>query len=143
MSAYLDELRAFYAGRQDVTYTDGTPVQEGDRIRYHQAPGGLMAHGDWRYGVAVRLPVPHVDSWELVLRGNDDGRHYGLYGHVIETVTVAGNGCAVRLAVPTDTCPGCGAAGVVVGLDCVLLETRPAVRRHVCGMGGPGSAVDS
>lgn len=37
-------------------------------------------------------------------------------------------------------CPGCGKAGVVVGLDSVLRETRPNVRPHACGVGGPGSA---
>ena len=36
-------------------------------------------------------------------------------------------------------CPGCGRGHVVVGLNSVLLETRPAVRRHSCGVGGPGS----
>ena len=39
-------------------------------------------------------------------------------------------------------CPGCGKAGVVVGLDSVLRETRPAVRPHACGVGGPGSAPE-
>lgn len=29
-------------------------------------------------------------------------------------------------------CPSCGLGGVVVGLDGVLLETWPAVRRHGC-----------
>ena len=61
-----EELRAFYLAR------------------HHQAPGGLMAHGDWRYGVAVRLPVPHMGTWELVLRDADNGRRYNLHGHVIE-----------------------------------------------------------
>lgn len=32
-------------------------------------------------------------------------------------------------------CPGCGKANVVVGLDSVLLETRPTVRRRVPGAG--------
>lgn len=40
------------------------------------------------------------------------------------------------------SCPGCGKAGVVVGLDSVLRETRPAVRPHACGVGGPGSAPE-
>ena len=39
-------------------------------------------------------------------------------------------------------CPGCGRPNVVVGLDSVLIETRPTVRRHACGVGGPGSAQD-
>lgn len=39
-------------------------------------------------------------------------------------------------------CPGCGYAGVVVALDgATLIETRPEVRRHACGIGGPGSSV--
>lgn len=36
-------------------------------------------------------------------------------------------------------CPACGKAGVATGLDHVLLETRPSVRRHACGVGGPGA----
>lgn len=40
-------------------------------------------------------------------------------------------------------CPGCGLRGVVVGLDSVLMETIPTVRRHTCGLGGPGSAVST
>lgn len=39
-----------------ATYTDGSEVAEGDSIRYHQAPGGLMPHGDWQYGVARKFP---------------------------------------------------------------------------------------
>lgn len=44
-------------------YTDGTPVNEGDRVRYHQTPGGLMAPATnsdgtikWHTGTAVKLP---------------------------------------------------------------------------------------
>lgn len=37
-------------------------------------------------------------------------------------------------------CPSCGRSNVVVGLDGVLLETRPTVRNHACGVGGPGSS---
>ena len=33
-------------------------------------------------------------------------------------------------------CPSCGRSGVKVGLDCVLIETAPVVRRHACGVGG-------
>lgn len=40
-------------------------------------------------------------------------------------------------------CSACGKAGVVVGLDSVLIETRPTVRRHACGVGGPGSTEDT
>ena len=32
-------------------------------------------------------------------------------------------------------CPACGRADVVTGLDGVLLETHPEVRRHVCNVG--------
>lgn len=38
-----------------------------------------------------------------------------------------------------DHCPNCGRAGVAVGLNSVLMETRPTVRFHTCGVGGPGS----
>lgn len=44
-------------------YTDGTAVQEGDRVRYHQRPGGMMAPASnldgtvkWHIGTAVKLP---------------------------------------------------------------------------------------
>lgn len=66
--------------RENVTYTDGTQVREGDHIRYHQAPGGLLPHGNWRYGVATYLPGS--DSRELFLL--DDGHYYNLFSHVIE-----------------------------------------------------------
>lgn len=78
-----------------VTYTDGTPVQEGDHIRYHQAPGGLLSpprrfrNGErtlWTEGVAV---MPEDDGSifgnAMVLRA-EDGRHYHLLGHVIERI---------------------------------------------------------
>lgn len=45
-----------------------------------------------------------------------------------------------RERMSTPVCPACGKSGVVVGLDSVLLETAPAVRPHVCGIGGPGSS---
>ncbi len=72
-----------------ATYTDGTPVVEGDKVRYHQQPGGMMAHGDWRYGVAATYPeqVANPGKWqdanELYLR-DDKGSYYGMTGHVIE-----------------------------------------------------------
>ena len=38
-------------------------------------------------------------------------------------------------------CPGCGRARVVVAVDgFTLIETWPEVRRHACGVGGPGSS---
>lgn len=40
-------------------------------------------------------------------------------------------------------CPGCGKAGVVVSLNSVLIETRPEIRKHVCGLGGPGASAVS
>lgn len=85
------ELADWYKSRENVTYTDGTRVQEGDHIRYHQAPGGLMPHGDWRYGVAARLPEDRqsrgfrIDELHLL---DAEGGYYGLYGHVIERVDV-------------------------------------------------------
>ena len=37
-------------------------------------------------------------------------------------------------------CPGCGQANVHVATsDSTLWEVLPEVRRHVCGLGGPGS----
>ena len=56
-------------------YTDGTPVQEGDRVRYHQAFGGLMApprhfiNGEWTLwheGIASKYP-PHQERRDEML----------------------------------------------------------------------------
>lgn len=44
-------------------YTDGTPVREGDSIRYRQQPGGLLPAGDWKYGTAALFP-PHQERRE-------------------------------------------------------------------------------
>ena len=78
-----------------LTYTDGTPVREGDLARYHQAPGGLLTpsslDGDiWNYGTIVRVEqTGSVSSWypDLYLkveRGPYAGSTCGLLGHVIE-----------------------------------------------------------
>lgn len=76
-------------------YGDGTPVQEGDHIRYHQAPGGLMSppmhfrNGEftpWTEGVAVMIERPTQSIFgkhEIVLE-DEAGRRYGLVSHVIE-----------------------------------------------------------
>lgn len=38
-------------------YTDDTPVQEGDKIRFKQAPGGILpASDEWVYGTAEKFP---------------------------------------------------------------------------------------
>lgn len=90
-------------------YADGTPVSEGDRIRYHQALGGLMAPGSdadgniWNYGTAVKIPdyandpqaraqaMAHgIDVDELVIQvesGPYKGSWSTIYGHVIEKLT--------------------------------------------------------
>lgn len=77
-------------------YTDGTEAQEGDRARYHQALGGLMAPGTlngdrWNYGVVVHRPDGRGDDhWypDLYLEcetGPYAGSICGLSpGHVIE-----------------------------------------------------------
>lgn len=63
-------------------YADGSPVKPGDKIRYRQAPGGLMARDEaWTYGTAVPFP----QDGELVLEA--DGRYYMLFGHEIERCT--------------------------------------------------------
>jgi hypothetical protein len=91
------------------TYSDGSLVVEGDRLRYHQALGGMMPpgadeNGDiWNYGVAVKIPAYASDSDrreraashgrdvdELVLRcesGPYKGSHCNLFGHVIERIS--------------------------------------------------------
>ena len=88
-----------------ATYADGSLVQVGDQIRYHQAPGGLMApsrdaDGDtiWHYGTAVKIPwyqddaerraTAHshgIDVDEIVLQC-EDSRLCNLFGHVIERI---------------------------------------------------------
>lgn len=89
-------------------YTDGTPVQEGDSIRYHQQPGGLMAHGPWRYGIAQ--PAPADSGWremaersnwldpdELFLYDPTTDRRYGIVGHVIERAPTEQPRCPVHI----------------------------------------------
>lgn len=71
-------------------YTDGTAVRVGDRIRYHQAPGGLMAPASdadgyvWTYGVAVALGPEYGSRPNELHLEAANGRRYGIYGHVIE-----------------------------------------------------------
>ena len=71
---------------QKVHFTDGTEVRAGDRVRYKQAPGGMLPPSqDWKYGVAEPF-VPHAGyDWadELSLHA-EDGRWYNLGGHIIE-----------------------------------------------------------
>lgn len=62
-------------------YTDGSLVVDGDKIRYHQAPGGMLPHGEFIYGVAKHH---RDDDPELYLF--DGHTHYGIYSHVIERV---------------------------------------------------------
>ena len=65
-------------------YTDGSTVQPGDSVRYHQAPGGLLPpEPGWKYGTAE---VSTHCSGTLDLAATD-GHTYGLLGHVIERVT--------------------------------------------------------
>lgn len=77
---------------REARYTDGTLVQEGDSIRYHQAPGGILPpsvhyrNGErtiWKNGTAVMSTRPILGEYELVLE-DEDGRHYMIVGHVIE-----------------------------------------------------------
>lgn len=43
--------------RRTARYTDGTPVREGDRIRYRQTPGGILpASPEWKRGTARKFP---------------------------------------------------------------------------------------
>ena len=83
--------------RRIATYTDGTEVSEGDRIRYRQAPGGLMApSAEWVEGVAVKMQEfvddpdrrqraleNGIDVDELVLDAGDGGR-YSIVSHIVE-----------------------------------------------------------
>ena len=86
-------------------YTDGTPVREGDRVRYHQTPGGIMApetdrdgNIKWHEGIAVKIPWYQgdenrerresairagIDPDELALDYFDrSGFHASGYGHM-------------------------------------------------------------
>lgn len=80
-----------------IRYTDGTFVRPGDRIRYHQAPGGMLQDSttlEWKNGTAVigrkryssdiapslwMQADPDVKGW-----GGSMGGIYGISGHVIE-----------------------------------------------------------
>lgn len=78
-------------------YTDGTPVIEGDSIRYRQTPGGLIApSGKWDYGIATKFPHPdHIREYaathpdwaydldELHLL-TSEGRYLHIAPHIIE-----------------------------------------------------------
>lgn len=65
-------------------YADGTVVRVGDKIRYRQAPGGVLPRSEaWTYGTAVISPA----DGEVVLRAAD-GRLYNLFGHEIERLYV-------------------------------------------------------
>ncbi|MEB3023057.1 MULTISPECIES: hypothetical protein [Mycolicibacter] len=89
-------------------YTDGSVVQPGDRVRYHQTPGGLMSPETeldgsikWHYGTAKPHPrhqerrvemlaAYEQEDWrqdpdELYCHG-DDGRWYHMAPHIIERV---------------------------------------------------------
>ncbi|MBO0676816.1 hypothetical protein JRC04_05005 [Mycolicibacterium sp. S2-37] len=64
-------------------YTDGTPVREGDRVRYHQTPGGLMAPPSnpdgsikWHEGIARRYPYTDEQRQRLLDRRVREG--YGI-----------------------------------------------------------------
>lgn len=63
-------------------YTDGELVIVDDKIRYHQAPGGMLPHGEFIYGVAK---YHREDDPELYLF--DGESYYMIYSHVIERVT--------------------------------------------------------
>ena len=85
-----------------ATYEDGTPVQEGDRIRHTQSAGGLLPSSGAREGVAVKFPRSEreleamraynekvgylaLDPDELVLKTVDHAgldRYYYLHGKV-------------------------------------------------------------
>lgn len=79
-----------------ATYTDGTNVKAGDRIRYRQAPGGVLPPSrDWKHGVAAVFPPYQkpetaeimrkfgMDPDELCLR-TSEGRYFDIGGHEVE-----------------------------------------------------------
>ena len=85
-----------------ATYEDGTPVQEGDRIRHTQSAGGLLPSSEAREGVAAKFPRSEreleamrdynekvgylaLDPDELMLKTVDhtgQNRYYYLHGKV-------------------------------------------------------------
>lgn len=100
--ADLEEKVEQFERTRIATYIDGSEVKEGDKIRYRQAPGGLLASsGEWRYGVAFKRPiVPEelarirafnekqgyvlLDPDELYLK--EGNRLYYIVGHQVEKV---------------------------------------------------------
>ncbi len=66
------------------TYTDGSHVKEGDKIRYRQATGGLLpAPREWTHGIAVPHPTS-INGPHTLLLEREDGRRFYLHGHIIE-----------------------------------------------------------
>lgn len=85
-----------------VTYADGAPVQEGDKIRHRQSSGGILAPTGWKEGVATKFPRSEreleemrkyneargyiaLDPDEIVLMQEDrhgEKRYYHLHGEV-------------------------------------------------------------
>lgn len=67
----------------EALYTDGTPVAEGDFVRYHQTPGGLMAPPSnldgsikWDHGVAIKYPYSVEQRERMLARIEREG--YGV-----------------------------------------------------------------
>jgi len=57
-------------------YTDGSEVKEGDRVRYHQTPGGLLSPETnldgsikWHEGIAEKYPRSDEERARLLERG--------------------------------------------------------------------------
>lgn len=84
-------------------YTDGTSVQEGDRIRFKQASGGILPPSEeWRYGVArPDRRNPEVQELHAAYAARmgidfnrdelylfDDGRYFNIVGHIVERAQI-------------------------------------------------------
>ena len=55
-------------------YTDGSTVQEGDHIRFKQAPGGILpVDSEWKYGVAKMKPYSDVERQRIEKYNADQG----------------------------------------------------------------------
>jgi hypothetical protein len=70
----------------EATYTDGSPVIKGDRIRYRQQPGGILpASMEWKKGVASKCPWDKSGTLYLK-RTEPSGReaYYHIFSHIVE-----------------------------------------------------------
>ena len=83
-------------------------------------------------GYRIRAVEVAPDLFNVYVENIREGyRANGAFGRVVDAEKWIEQDRA-RQAGQQNYCPRCGLAGVVVGLDSVLLETVPEIRRHSC-----------